>query len=71
MDDKDALAKLKEYGLENVIKFETIENSGHQVVFNNPMEVAKKITEDYKFEWKPLETKDYVDDETLEIKFTD
>jgi hypothetical protein len=40
-------------------------------VFNNPLEIAKKITEDYNFEWKPIIPKDYVNNETLEIEFTD
>ena len=54
MDRDHSLEQLKSKGLENVIRYQIIEKSGHQIVFNNPLEIAKKITEDYNFEWKPI-----------------
>lgn len=69
MDTYHSYEQLRKYGLENNIRFQIIQNAGHQVVFNNPMEVAKQITLDFKYPWNPVAPVDYVNKETFEIQF--
>jgi pimeloyl-ACP methyl ester carboxylesterase len=71
MDNEAAKKEMDNLGLDQVVKYEIIPKSGHQIVFNNPVEIAKKITEDYKFEWKHIEPMNKLDSKTMEIRFTD
>lgn len=64
MDKEAAMKECKERGLN--VNFHVIKDCGHQIVFQNPVEVAKLLVEDLGVEFEPVKPVNLLNEE-LEI----
>ena len=66
MDREDCHKKVTELGLQDLVKYEIISPSSHQIVFNQPVQVAQKIAVDLGIDFQQVAT-DEVIEQNLEF----